>query len=79
MEADVRQPVIDELPSLESLPQTICRLCKRSLINGLFNPAELRHEDRMRCMRCVGEISQKSRAKKWNAGQERGWNNRKEA
>jgi len=64
----------EDLPEIYSLPQTVCRLCHRSLINGLFNPAELLHEDRRRCMKCVGELSEKSRNKKWNTGQERGWN-----
>ena len=52
-----------ELPSLDSLPQTVCRVCGRSKINGLFTPAELRGTY-PRCMVCVGEVNEKQRAKK---------------
>lgn len=56
----VRIPL--ELPSLESLPHTTCRVCRKSKINGLFTPWELREEVTPRCMRCIGEISEKQRA-----------------
>lgn len=55
-----------ELPPLESLPQTICALCGKSKINGLFSPTQFRNADGSlpRCMLCVGEINavKKSRA-----------------
>lgn len=57
----MREPI--ELPSLESLPQTVCRVCLRSKINGLFTPRELACTDGYpRCRKCIGEISDKSRA-----------------
>jgi hypothetical protein len=50
------------LPSLASLPQTVCFLCNRSLINGLFTPYELAREDRHpKCMKCNGMLSEKFR------------------
>jgi hypothetical protein len=48
-----------ELPSIESLPQTVCRNCNRSLINGLFTPQELFRNDGHppRCRSCIGDIN----------------------
>ena len=50
------------LPKLEDLPQEICRLCNRSLICGLFMPAELATGSN-RCRKCCGEISESNRRK----------------
>jgi hypothetical protein len=52
-----------ELPSIESLPQTICRQCGRSLINGLFTPIELecKYPQAPRCRKCIGEINESCR------------------
>ena len=53
-----------ELPSLESLPQTVCIICERSLINGLFTPIELARQDRSpRCRKCCGDLSDYFRRK----------------
>lgn len=53
-----------ELPSLESLPHTTCKLCDRSLINGLFRPAELSRPEGPRCMKCLCDLSEKARQNK---------------
>ena len=61
----MRLPI--ELPSLESLPQAVCRLCHRSLILGLYTPGELKMSEadgrQPRCCLCIGEINSKTRAK----------------
>jgi hypothetical protein len=59
----MRQRTI-ELPSLESLPQTVCVECGKSKINGLFSPSEILGTHRVqtggpRCRLCVGEVNQK--------------------
>jgi hypothetical protein len=52
-----------EIPDIAALPQTICRMCGRSLINGLFMPSELKRPEGPRCRRCIGEVSQVCRNK----------------
>jgi hypothetical protein len=49
-----RRPL--DLPPLDSLPQTTCRNCGRSLINGLFTPLSLQ-SPRPECRRCIGELN----------------------
>ena len=53
----------DALPTVESLPHTICYLCRKSKINGLFAPKELRPGNPLppRCMVCTGDISGEQR------------------
>jgi hypothetical protein len=62
----MRQPVIDDLPDLDSLPHTTCKQCGRSLINGLFTPPELLGQWTFspRCRKCIGECNERARAKK---------------
>jgi hypothetical protein len=61
----VRQRHI-ELPSLDSLPQTVCASCGVSKINGLYSPGQFANKsgELPRCMLCIGEINatKKSRA-----------------
>lgn len=61
----------------EDLPRQVCSQCDKPKLRGLFTPLELKSTG-PRCMRCVGLLSQKSRERKWNAGREPGWNNRRD-
>jgi hypothetical protein len=42
-----------------NLPETICRICHKSKINGLFTPQEL--DTYVRCRKCIGEVNVKRR------------------
>ena len=58
------------------LPETVCSVCGKSKICGVFTPAELQ-SSRPRCMTCVGLLSDQARNTGWR--RTHAWKTRKEA
>jgi hypothetical protein len=58
-----------EIPVLDDLPTTVCRVCGVPKINGLFTPFEL--QTLVRCRVCIGEMNIKARPRPshvWHRG-----------